>query len=131
MADRRVDVAAVRARRRREQEALLDRARRFATSLPGHLDVRGVVVVGSVARGDFNLWSDVDVLVVAGRMEGGPLGRLEALGPAPGGVQPVAWTPAEWHQQLERRNPLAVEAVETGIWLLGSPADLSPSRQTE
>lgn len=121
MGDRLVDVEAVLARRRREREQLLGRARRFAGHLPDHLRVRAVVVVGSVARGDFNLWSDIDVLVVADGLAGGPVQRLEALGPAPGGVQPIAWTPAEWCTQLRRRNPMAVEAVEDGVWLTGTP----------
>ncbi len=82
------------------------------------------MVVGSVARGDFNRWSDVDIVVVAAGLQGSLLERLEHLGPHPGRVEPVAWTPEEWQARLGRRDPMAVEAMEGGIWLVGSPTTL-------
>lgn len=123
--DHLVDVEHVLDRRHREREALLGRARQFAAGLPSGLDVRAVVVFGSVARGDFGRWSDVDVLVVAERMPQRVLDRLEALGDAPGGVAPVAWTPGEFRDQVARQNPIAREAIENGLWLVGSPEHLA------
>jgi uncharacterized protein len=76
------------------------------------------VVIGSVARADFNRWSDIDVLVIADRFAERVLDRLTAL------VQPIPWTPAEWHDQLARRNPMPREALERGVWLVGSPDEL-------
>lgn len=119
-----MNVEAVLARRRAERTGLLDRASRFANGLDPALGVRAVVVFGSVARGDFNVWSDIDVLVVVEPLPDSPLQRLDLLGPTPGGVQPVAWTPREWHAQLARRNPIAVEASSEGVWLIGGPDDL-------
>jgi uncharacterized protein len=119
-----VNVEAMLARRRAERAALLDRAARFAEQLDPAVGARAVVVFGSVARGDFNLWSDIDVLVVADHLPDNPLQRLEILGPTPGGVQPVAWTPSEWRAQLARRNPIAVEASKQGVWLIGSRQDV-------
>jgi hypothetical protein len=119
-----MNVDAVIARRGAERERLLARARRFAACLDPALGVLAVVVYGSVARGDFNCWSDIDVLVVAEHLPVGPLQRLERLGDPPAGVQPVAWTPAEWATQLARRNPIALEARSAGVWLVGSPATL-------
>jgi uncharacterized protein len=116
-----VNPRAVIARRRAERTALLERAAGFARGLPPALGVRAVAVFGSVARGDFNRWSDIDVLVIADDLPDRLLDRLDALGPAPGGVQAVAWTPEEWHGQLARRNPIAVESANAGVWLLGSP----------
>lgn len=116
---------AVIARRRKEREGLLDRARGYAAGLPADLDVMAVVVVGSVARGDFNLWSDIDVVVITEHLPPGLLDRLAVLGRRPGGVQPIPWTVAEWRAQLTNGNPLAVEAINRGVWLQGRPADLS------
>jgi predicted nucleotidyltransferase len=107
------------ARRRAERDALLDRARAFAGHLPDELGVVAVAVFGSVARGDFNTWSDIDVLVIAERLPGRPLDRLAALGDCPGLVAPVAWTPAEWQHQRTRRNPIAVEVVSVGVVVRG------------
>ncbi|MGI8900679.1 MAG: nucleotidyltransferase domain-containing protein [Nocardioides sp.] len=56
------------------------------------LGIRAVVVFGSVARGDFNVWSDIDVLVVADNLPARRLDRLGAIDPRPGPVQPLAWT---------------------------------------
>lgn len=108
------------ARRRRERQDRIDRARRFAAALstPG---LRAVVVLGSVARGDFNQWSDIDVLVVAEELSGPPHLRADALGPAPGGIQVIAWTPGEWAAARGRANPIVVESLDCGIWLFGGP----------
>lgn len=112
------------ARRREERAELIEQARRFAGSLDRSLDLRAVVVFGSVARGDFNVWSDLDVLVVAGSLPERFLDRLDALGRPPPRVEAVVWTPAEWHEQVRRRNPIATEAQRHGVWLVGSATDL-------
>lgn len=85
----------------------------------------GAVVYGSAARGDFNLWSDVDVLLIVARLPERQLDRLDLLQPRPARVEPMAWTPAEWRNQLGRGNPIALEAVRRGVWLHGSADELS------
>jgi hypothetical protein len=119
----RIDPRAVLRRREREREQLLAVARGFADALPSEPGVRAVCVFGSVARGDFNLWSDIDVLVVAERLPEHPARRLEALGEPVPRVQPVAWTPGEWAGRLALRDPIALEAVERGVWLRGGPPE--------
>jgi predicted nucleotidyltransferase len=122
-------IDAVLQRRRKWQRAMLARARGFVATLDPSLSIHAAVVFGSVARGDFNRWSDIDVLVVADGFRGGPLVRMDALEPRPPLVQPVGWTPSEWRVQLVRNNPIAREALEHGIWLSGSArslADLEP-----
>lgn len=109
-----------RALRRRQREELLSLARRYVRALERRIPVVAALVAGSVARGDFNVWSDVDVVVVA---EGLPprapeRGKLLAAD-APGGVQPVGYTPEEFRAALERGNPLVVEALSQGIVLAG------------
>jgi len=87
--------------------------------------VRAVVVVGSVARGDFNEWSDV--IVVAERLPARFLDRQAAVEPRPPDVQPFVWTLAEWRTENDGRNPLAVEARAAGVWLRGAPEGLDGS----
>lgn len=108
-------------RRRAQRAELLGRAHGYLARLSPALEVRAVVVFGSVARGDHNVWSDVDVLVIADRLGAHPLRRYDQLPPAPLKVSPVAWTRAEWRDQLRRRNPIAVEARSDGVWLAGGP----------
>jgi hypothetical protein len=108
------------ARRQAQRESLLGQARGFTSGLGPGLDVKAVVVIGSVARGDFNAGSDTDVLVVAANLPVDPLRRADALGPVPPGVEAVAWTPADWARAKRTGNPLWVEALSAGVWLTGS-----------
>ncbi len=106
--------------RAREQARLLDLARAYVERLSSRVPLIAAVAVGSVARGDFNVWSDVDVVVVAEQLPyRAPERSLLLAQGAPGGVQPVGFTPEEFREALRRRNPLAVEAVTTGVVLLG------------
>lgn len=111
-------------RRRTERADALSRAARLVEAVSSRLHALGVVVFGSYARGDFHHGSDIDVLVVAAGLPPRPLDRLALAEPRPGGVEPVLWTPGEWRSRLQRRDLIAVEALERGIWLLGSPAEI-------
>jgi predicted nucleotidyltransferase len=107
-------------RRRRERAELIERVRAWASGVAERVAIEAVVVVGSVARGDFNKWSDTDVLVVARALPAGARARLELLhAGAPPGVQPVAWTPDELAQRRQRRDPIAVEADAVGVVVYG------------
>ncbi|NOZ88906.1 MAG: nucleotidyltransferase domain-containing protein [Crenarchaeota archaeon] len=101
-------------RRRLQRERVIAEARRWAATLPAPATV---ILVGSYARGDFNAWSDVDIVLAAPWLRGlGPLERLRLVD-APPGYEVVAWTPEEALEMLRRRNPLAVEAAEHGVVL--------------
>ncbi len=121
----RIDADKVLARRREERRQLIARAEELAGAMNVGLGVMAVVVYGSVARGDFNVWSDVDVLVVARNLPERPLDRVAALGTRPPLVHPLAWTPEEYRDQLARGNAAAREAHERGLWLVGKPTDLT------
>jgi hypothetical protein len=116
----RLSVPDVLAERRRERERLIGLARGYVERLAARLPVDAAVVVGSVARGDFNVWSDIDVVVVA---EGLPERAVDRLGllleGAPVGVQPVGFSKSEFRHALAKRNRLAHEALEGGVVLLG------------
>ena len=91
---------------------VVERAGEFARSLEGPVSA---VLVGSYARGDFNEWSDVDVLLI-GRFEGRPPERVERVR-APPGFEVIPLTPEEAVRAAEKGNPLLVEAVERGVVL--------------
>ncbi len=111
--------AQVRADRHRTRRGLIDVVARWAASLPP-LGVRAVVVFGSVARGDFNDGSDIDVLVVAEQLPAHPSERLRALGRRPPRVQAVVWEPEDYRRR-RGREPITLEAEESGVWVIGSP----------
>lgn len=109
------------ARRRRERATALEVARSWAGDLAERLAVEAVVVVGSYARGDFNKWSDIDVLVVAPRLPGSGRERLALLHDgAPPGLQPVGWTPAELEARRRRSDPMVDEADRVGVVVHGT-----------
>ncbi len=108
--------------RLRERRRGIEAARRFAECVKRLLGRVAVVVFGSYARGDFNEWSDVDVLVATERgLPRSPLERLgileECLREAPI-VEPIVLTLGEFRRLLSKRNPLALEAVERGLVLV-------------
>ena len=115
------------AERAAERERLLSLAREYVNRLSERLPLAAAAVVGSVARGDFNVWSDVDVVVVAEQLPArAPDRGLLLSQDAPARVQPIGFTPAEFAGALARRNPLATEAASDGMPLLG--ADFFRSR---
>ncbi|MEZ0345248.1 MAG: nucleotidyltransferase domain-containing protein [Infirmifilum sp.] len=99
-------------RRASKREEVINRAKEFAASLTGKFSV---FLVGSYARGDFNAWSDVD-LVVIGEFRGSPLKRIQAI-EAPPGFEVIPLTPGEALAAARKKNPLIQELVEKGVVL--------------
>lgn len=114
------------ARRHRERAELIATARAWAERLAARLDVRSVIVAGSVARGDFNAWSDLDVLVVAPELPDRLLDRLALLmADSPPGMQVFGYEPDELVHEWRRRNALVLDACEHGVVVHGEPLALS------
>lgn len=113
-------------RRRGEQAAAVDLARRYAARVATEVPLLAAVVFGSYARGDFNTWSDVDVLVLSDGLPPDPKARLEVLWRhVVGGISPVGWTASEHRARRRRRDPIAVEADTVGIVVAGAiPPDV-------
>ena len=99
-------------RRLKRWREVVEQAREFAHSLEGPISV---ILVGSYARGDFNEWSDVDILLI-GRFEGRPPERLSRIS-APQNFEVIPLAPEEAVRSAEKGNPLLVEAVERGMVL--------------
>lgn len=107
------------AERRAERERLIELARAHVSQLSGRLFLRQAAVVGSVARGDFNVWSDVDVVVVADALPERTLDRLDLLmQDRPPRVEVIGFTPGELEAARRKRNPLIVELDSVGVPLL-------------
>jgi predicted nucleotidyltransferase len=114
------------ATRHAERERLIERARGYARALSERMPVRAVVLAGSVARGDFNVWSDIDVLVIADALPARLPERLALLdADAPSGVQVVGLTPAEMRRAARRGTRLVLDATSHGILLAGDARALS------
>ncbi len=98
--------------RKQLREKVIKEAREWASKLPFKSTV---VLIGSYARGDFNLWSDVDIVIIA-EMRGNPLERLKAIDQPPG-YEVIPLTPKEFMRKLREGDPIAKEVVTVGIVL--------------
>lgn len=108
-------------RRRAEQQTRIRCAADWARELAKRLDLVAVVVFGSSARGDFNKWSDIDVLVIARGLPPDARARLAVLTEAaPPGIQPVGWMPDEFTDRRRHNDPIARECDAVGITVLGA-----------
>ena len=71
-----------------------------------------VILIGSYARGNFNLWSDIDILLISESLSGNPIKRLKALD-IPPGFQVIPLTLKEYEKLLLRKGNFIMEAVKT------------------
>jgi len=83
---------------------VLQLAERAAALIAARLGRATVILYGSYARGDFNLWSDVDLIIVSEAFEGvRPLDRYDLIQDLlPPGFQAVPLTPEELAEALAR-----------------------------
>ena len=114
-------------RRRAQQRARIEAVATWAGCLAAEREVSAVVVFGSTVRGDFNKWSDVDVLVVAEELPDEWRTRTEVLAAdAPLGLQQVGWTPAELAERRRRGDPIARECDAVGVVVYGALPPAGP-----
>ena len=99
-------------KRAKLREKVIEDARNWAKSLPFKASV---IMIGSYARGDFNLWSDVDIILISD-FKGSPLKRLEKID-YPLGFEVIPLTVHELTALLKKGDPLAKEAMCRGIIL--------------
>lgn len=104
--------------------------RRLRERLAGWADVRGAWLFGSVARGEADRDSDVDVLLVADDLESSDLHeRLSQLQSdvrdwTGNDLQLVEHSPTSWRKLVRSKNPLVEQIRLDGIALAGDAAAL-------
>lgn len=74
-----------------------------------------VLLIGSYARGDFNLWSDIDLLIV-GDFKGNTLERLKSMD-FPPGYEIIMLTPEEVNRMQMKNNKFIKDAITEGVVL--------------
>ncbi len=104
--------------RRKRWVELRALANQFAEKAKEAFGKVSVWLYGSVARGDFNFWSDVDVLLAAEDLPNHPLERLGLLlRLAPPGVEPIGYTKAEFEALLAKRHPNLLALLKEAVCL--------------
>ncbi len=94
----------------------------YGEELVRELDAVCIVLFGSVAKGTYTYWSDIDLVVVA---EGLPEGYFERFDLLIGLNKPCrafdafSYTPAEFEQMLVRGHVTALDSMADGVCLHG------------
>ena len=102
--------------RHRQREEFMEMAQTYAEKLREKLGKLMAIVYGSVARGDFNLGSDVDILIISEGLPHHPLERMEVLYSChEPPLEPKGYTHTEFHALLAKRNSALAEVLKDGI----------------
>lgn len=102
--------------RKEKRNNLIYEATCFAGNISKVLKPMCAVVIGSVARGDFNDASDVDVVLISDKMPDVYKKRFELLYDYVfDAIEPKGYKIEEFISIYKKKNPIAVEAVEQGI----------------
>jgi len=99
--------------RKKLREKVIREAKRWAQSLKIPCTV---ILIGSYARGDFNLWSDIDIIVISKEFKGRPIERLDMIDISPG-YEVIPITPSELTTMFRKREPMVLEMKKFGIIL--------------
>ncbi len=105
-----------------DRDAVLEAARAWAQSIGRRdPDVRAIAVVGSYARGDWGVGSDLDVLVLIGDADLSPVERRRRYEPTEVPVPADVWvyTPSEWAAMVEHSPHLYARLERERIDILG------------
>lgn len=107
------------------QEVLTDSLDELLPVLIEEYDPEQVILFGSMARGDVEEWSDLDLLIVKETTE--PFlersVRVALLCRAMVGVDYLVYTPAELANMTARGNPLILGALQEGRVLVDRQVD--------
>ncbi len=113
---------------------VLDIVEDYSRRLREELGRVTVILYGSYARGDYNLWSDIDLLVISEKFKNVRiLDRYDLIPQPPPGVEPVPLTPGEFVENLGKntwlkalRDKSVIVIDDYGITKLISDKGLKP-----
>ena len=90
---------------------------RFCENVKKSLTPVCIILFGSLARGDFNERSDVDIIVIASNLPDNYIKRslllynlIETLDP----IEPLGFTPEEFIQMIQNKNCTSLFAMNEG-----------------
>ena len=109
-------------KRLKERENAIQEAEKFVQCVSKKLRIVQAWLFGSYARGDFNEWSDIDVLIVVrDSLPKRPIDRIDLVMECLeecNNVEPVIVTVDEFEKMRRKRNPIVQDIEKHGIRLL-------------
>jgi len=107
-------------------EEIMERLREYAEKAVAK-GVKAVILIGSLARGDYTAYSDADVLIIFDDAPKNPMDRIkEFIDPTlPVEVQPRVYTTSELLTMAGEKRRIIREAVEYGKLLAGDEEIIS------
>ena len=97
-------------KRKRQREQVIVQVSEFIKELNFKCTA---LLIGSYARGGFNLWSDVDLLII-GEFSGTPVERLKNFN-LPSGYEAILLTADEVAKKKEKNDRFIVESFQSGV----------------
>ena len=96
----------------KERNKIINDAKKYALSLKFKCST---ILIGSYARGDFNLWNGIDILIV-GNFSGNPLKRLKSID-FPPGYEVIPINMEELNQKLIKKDRFILDSFRDGVIL--------------
>ncbi len=114
-----------------DYELVLKEVREYAEDLVRRGLAELVVLIGSLAKGDYSPFSDVDLLVVAREAPRNPLERISVyINPRLSrDAEPRVLTVEEFFDMARERRKLLEEALLKGVFLAGDKGLLEEARR--
>jgi len=114
-----------------DYDLVLKEAREYAEDLVRRGLAELVVLIGSLARGDYSPFSDIDLLIVTKEGPKNPLERISAyINPRLSrDVEPNVLTVEEFFEMARERRKLLEEALFKGVFLAGSKGLLEEAKR--
>jgi len=94
-------------KRKQTREKVIKEAKEWAEKLRGKYTA---ILIGSYAKGDFNLWSDIDIVLISD-FKGNPLERLKNID-MPAGYEIIPLTIEEFIRLLKKKDPIAKDVLD-------------------
>ncbi len=101
--------------REEERKKIIQLSIEYVEKLKNEIGPLTGILYGSYARGDFNIGSDIDILIISDNLPSDMLKRMELLYQyITGGIEPKGYTKTEFLRMLNSNNPLAIDAIKNG-----------------
>lgn len=94
---------------------LMAEVARLAESLRSRMDIERIILFGSVARGDYNEGSGVDLLIVGDFTERFHKRPIDIFDLTDLPVEPICYTREEFAEMLRKKNPFVLTVWEEGV----------------